>query len=1180
MHNRDHSPTNTPALTSAPTRSTVHELQNHHRQKWEAEQHRLAAATSQSSQQNRGASAAQPPRPLSSSHPSHTQHDSVDDIDSARMVDWVVGDNELERLAFQRATNGANTMSGSYGSAFGGFSSVGAGLGMAGPRSVGSVGGPSGAFERIERRRAAANAGPLTAPPYMNDDRLGGDYFSLEKASWTRSGISSSASTGQKGTFYYLTSMFVVADGPSADILGPQFHLPLGSPLDPKAASFNPTPSSAPLSTFSNPNDAAHLRNAIRARQTTPGFLYREGGSSPSQQQSIPPANLIPDLSSSTLLQRREQGRLRAAGATGGAPSYDPMGMDADVELPFEMSDLEMAAAAGSRSYGGVGSSSSFTRMMMFGGNGNPDDDLGGSPGKRGGTPTGGVNGSSPISIGMHGLPSGASPSRSSGQGHSGHHQVTGQPSPALQPGAVSAGGMFGASSWGPSSFASSFGGQSSSLSSDEGLGAMAARYGAQLEQGGPQQGVALQQQQQPQQSQQSQEVRDRKTSARGRDQAVQGLVKEVADDGCPILKVPRKTIWGEEAGMMSIPHRVWKKGGTEKADSRHFMVMSYNVLAPMYCTDSRYHTTEDRYLNWEYRKRKILDEIAFYAPDFVSLQELPPADFKDVFLAQLSKIGYEGHFQAKKKEHAADGCAIFYLEAKFNLLAVQAFAYCDQINSDAQSDLHSRLAPFPNIALVCIFQNRMARSLRVRIVNTHLHWDPACADTKLLQAAILMEWLERTHRDVPTIIAADLNSRAGEAVVDYLVRGKVAPGTLFTDKDFGRFTASLVTRVPGGGLIPAALASSMHPQLPHPSLSGAGTPSGAGNVMPAPPLPLLRHGTKLASAYDRKDLPFTNRTPDFEGSIDHILYTSGTLSIRDVLTDLDASCTLKPLPPRPYAAYGHAIPFPIHINLAAPPGYQPPTGLVPVLPPGMVMQAQPGTLAPPQIQAGDGSDRSSPERNRDDDDVSDSSANADAAIPSAAVVASPAQQSGDDDSKPADGVLTTIAPASAPQAPTLIPYYPPVIPYHHGHLVGRVPTFPEEHFPSDHLPLIAWLKWKTVPVGTGGALAANNGGGAGVDKIGAAAGRVGGGSNRRSGPLGAPSLGAIYAGQVPGHAGGGLHGLSTSAPVGRAGVGNYFGGAGLPGHGGFGGQGLTPQQIAQVHMLQAQQLQFGDRRK
>ncbi|KAJ3193980.1 Glucose-repressible alcohol dehydrogenase transcriptional effector, partial [Entophlyctis luteolus] len=403
----------------------------------------------------------------------------------------------------------------------------------------------------------------------------------------------------------------------------------------------------------------------------------------------------------------------------------------------------------------------------------------------------------------------------------------------------------------------------------------------------------------------------------------------ELSPDGCPILKLPRMPFLGIP-GTMDIPHRVWKKGGTEKPDNRHFMIMSYNVLAPMYCTDSRYRDSKAEILEWDHRRKKILDEISFYSPDFICLQELPPSDFKEFFLPSLQKIGYDGHFQQKKREHAADGCATFFLEARFSLMAVQAFAYNDQLGQDPTPDLQQRLAPFPNIALVCVFQNRQARSLRCRIVNTHMHWDPARADTKLLQAAILMEWLERApHRDVPTAIAADLNSRPGEAVVDYLVRGKVAPGALFAGKDFGRFTNALTVRNPATGV--TVLASQLARQpgfegllnggvvIPNPHAAAAAaaaaassmssTANGKGSPAPPPPpqmqtlLPLLRHGTKLASAYDRKDLPFTNKTPDFEGSIDHILYTSGTLSIRDVLGDFDHTYYPEPPPQQTDAA-------------------------------------------------------------------------------------------------------------------------------------------------------------------------------------------------------------------------------------------------------------------------------------
>lgn len=52
-------------------------------------------------------------------------------------------------------------------------------------------------------------------------------------------------------------------------------------------------------------------------------------------------------------------------------------------------------------------------------------------------------------------------------------------------------------------------------------------------------------------------------------------------------------------------------------------MVMSYNLLAPFYCTSAKYPLTKEEHLDWEYRRRQILDEVAYYSPDFVCFQVL-----------------------------------------------------------------------------------------------------------------------------------------------------------------------------------------------------------------------------------------------------------------------------------------------------------------------------------------------------------------------------------------------------------------------------------------------------------------------------------------------------------------------------------------------------------------------------
>ncbi|KAI8801059.1 Endonuclease/exonuclease/phosphatase [Cladochytrium replicatum] len=552
----------------------------------------------------------------------------------------------------------------------------------------------------------------------------------------------------------------------------------------------------------------------------------------------------------------------------------------------------------------------------------------------------------------------------------------------------------------------------------------------------------------------------------------------------------------------MVIPHRLWKKGGNENIDSRkqhssehcqfsllmlsavgHFTIMSYNVLAPHYVSLEKYSLTDTLYLNWEYRRERILDEICFYSPDFVCLQEVSPYDFKEYFLPTLQRLGYDGHFQLKKRDHAADGCATFYQESRFQLLAVQAFAYHDQIQGlDTTADLKARLQPFSNIALVCVFQNRQSpRSLRVRVVNTHFHWDPNYGDTKLLQAAILMEWLERTHRDVPTVIAADLNSKVGDPVLDYMVRGRVAPGLLFAGKDFGRFSgggpwpllpssaavaavaAATVNGVqmqqqlllqqqqqnqnqnqhfPALGQSPATTAKAQQvPQSPValaaistgspgvPGLSGSAYHGYTGQPGQSPPF-LLRHGTKLASAYDRRDLPFTNKTPDFCGSIDHILYTSGTLSIRDVLGDL------IPVPSSGDAENGgdeqaNKLGAGIQEALSA---VTTPSPLLPA-----AESSQVGTAGETE------------------------------AIPKLVKIVPTIERSGDPDvdaaAKATDAAAQEVDPDLAGTTPTNMgPAFAPAPPPPSTYLT-RVQSLPARYYPSDHLPLIAVLKWKTVPI-------------------------------------------------------------------------------------------------------------------
>lgn len=103
------------------------------------------------------------------------------------------------------------------------------------------------------------------------------------------------------------------------------------------------------------------------------------------------------------------------------------------------------------------------------------------------------------------------------------------------------------------------------------------------------------------------------------------------------------------------------------------FTVMCYNVLCDKYATRQMYGYCPSWALDWEYRKKGILDEIRHYAADIISLQEVETDQFYNFFLPELKHDGYDGIFSPKSRAKTmaendrkyVDGCAIFYRTAK-----------------------------------------------------------------------------------------------------------------------------------------------------------------------------------------------------------------------------------------------------------------------------------------------------------------------------------------------------------------------------------------------------------------------------------------------------------------------------------------------------------------------------------
>lgn len=99
------------------------------------------------------------------------------------------------------------------------------------------------------------------------------------------------------------------------------------------------------------------------------------------------------------------------------------------------------------------------------------------------------------------------------------------------------------------------------------------------------------------------------------------------------------------------------------------FTIMSYNILCDKMATRQQYGYCPNWALQWDYRRKAIMDEIKHYNADIISLQEVETEQYYSFFLTELQRDGYEGVFAPKSRAKTmseserkhVDGCAIFY---------------------------------------------------------------------------------------------------------------------------------------------------------------------------------------------------------------------------------------------------------------------------------------------------------------------------------------------------------------------------------------------------------------------------------------------------------------------------------------------------------------------------------------
>ncbi|XP_041111564.1 CCR4-NOT transcription complex subunit 6-like [Polyodon spathula] len=292
------------------------------------------------------------------------------------------------------------------------------------------------------------------------------------------------------------------------------------------------------------------------------------------------------------------------------------------------------------------------------------------------------------------------------------------------------------------------------------------------------------------------------------------------------------------------LPQRPWIT--LKERDQMHptalFTIMCFNVLCDKYATRQLYGYCPSWALNWEYRKKGIMEEIVSCDADIISLQEVETEQYYTLFLQALKERGYDGFFCPKsraklvseqERKHV-DGCAIFFKTEK------------------CMKSLHS-----------------IEKQLLL-VANAHMHWDPEYSDVKLIQTMMFTSELKNIVEkasssgkpgspasdpsSIPIVLCADLNSLPDSGVVEYLSNGGVAEN----HKDFKelRYNECLMNF----------------------SCNGKNGTSDS----------RITHSFHLKSAYDNSIMPYTNYTYDFKGVIDYIFYSKTHMSVLGVLGPLD----------------------------------------------------------------------------------------------------------------------------------------------------------------------------------------------------------------------------------------------------------------------------------------------------
>lgn len=267
-------------------------------------------------------------------------------------------------------------------------------------------------------------------------------------------------------------------------------------------------------------------------------------------------------------------------------------------------------------------------------------------------------------------------------------------------------------------------------------------------------------------------------------------------------------------AGPGSCPFEDRHLYTSKKLGSGHLRVVSYNILADLYCRDEfavnvLYHYCPPYALDIGYRKQLLLKELTGYNSDILCLQECGGKLFDNFLERAMEMLGYQGLMKCKAGE-IPEGEAIFFNREKFEFVsshdvAMKESLLQDPINEDILHHVSSIPALLENltkknsIVQITVLKDK-EQNKHLCIVNTHLYYKPNSPHIRLIQAAIILNQVKKVVQllttepdenqqslsdttslekspkcdNVVVILCGDLNSNPKSGVIELLCAGLV----------------------------------------------------------------------------------------------------------------------------------------------------------------------------------------------------------------------------------------------------------------------------------------------------------------------------------------------------------------------------------------------------------------------